>query len=254
MNCIQSWARCRRGGGGWWALGAAVLFTALVTGCGVTRAPIDTRSDPAALPNLKRASEALQERIVREKEHVTGLNRQLTELLASEARVYAEVFEAEGTYQQLRADADDVQADVAAVEAELEELRRKLETRRVEREAARLELASLEAELEAEREAGMEARREIEFWRGGLDASGEVTAFRKLRLEEFRKRWEVPEDKWAALMGDLGLTAVLIDPEDPPRVEEPEPLPPDSLPPPEDAVPAVEEGADAAGEDGAVGS
>jgi len=221
----KGWTACQRQ---LLALGVSLCLAFAGAACGVTRAPIDSRSDPAALPNLRRASQALQERIVREKEHVTGLNQQLAELRASEARVYSEVFEAEAAYQRLRADADDVQVDVSAVRGELEDLRRTLESGLMERKVVGLELAALEADLVAQRQAGLEARREIAVRRGKLDLEVDRTGLRPLSLEELRVRWEVPAREWAQLWNDLGLWEQL---EDASHASS-QPLPPDSLPPP----------------------
>jgi hypothetical protein len=234
-------------------VGISICLALAAFSCGVTRAPIDTRSDPAALPNLRRASQALQERIAREKEHVTALNQQLAELRASEARVYAEVFEAETSYQRLRADADDVLVDVSAVESELKDSRRILESRRMEHQVVISELASLEADLDLQRQAGLEARREAAVREGSPGLRDGQVKLGLLRLEELRARWGVPVHEWAQLWSELGVwepADALSAPEAPS-----EPLPPDSLPAPDGLPSGAEEGGEeSSGGDVAEGS
>ncbi len=212
----------------------ALACLGVLPACGVTRASIDKPSDPMALPNLRRASEALQVNIVREKEHVISLNAQLDALRADEARVYAEVLDAEETYQRLRADADGVNADVLAVQGELDEALAKLETKRSERDGARAEQVESDAQLAEARQEGLEARREIAFWRGGVSEDGGVRFFRQKRLEAFRAQWSIPLQAWGELLRELGLQRVISDESAVLQEDRPaEPVPDDSLPAPE---------------------
>jgi hypothetical protein len=189
-----------------------VAVLALATpGCNAPRAPQDRRLEPTALPNLRRASLALEEQVARELEHVESLQAQLDELKAGEERLYADVLEAEETYQRLQGDADGARNDVDFVEADLADVRTRLANRRSERDAARAELKALEGQLREARAKGLATRAEKDFWRGGVDENGLVSPFRQLRMEEFRQRWSIPVGVWNAFLADLGLERLRLD-------------------------------------------
>jgi len=121
------------------------------------------------------------------------------------------VLSAEETYQRLQADADGTQQDVRLAEASLATAQSSLQQRRAELGRVQAELQVVDQALESARTAGLAARRSIEFWRGGLDASGAASPFRQQRLEDFRLRWSIPRDVWNQLLDDLGLTWLRLD-------------------------------------------
>ncbi|HVQ25435.1 MAG TPA: hypothetical protein VMV01_09655, partial [Planctomycetota bacterium] len=87
-------------------IAAAVLALLAAPGCGVPRAgtPRADPSDYSTLPNLKRAEEALSDRITREKEHVEALNQRLATLRSDEDRLHAETMAKEADYQLRQGD------------------------------------------------------------------------------------------------------------------------------------------------------
>ena len=126
------------------AAGLLLLGLSAACACGVPRpgAPRVDPSDYATLPNLKRAEEALQDRITREQEHVEALNQRLAMLRNDEERLHAQTMEAEADYQLRQGDLDGVRADLARAQAELTQVQGDLE-------AARLELGRVQAETRA---------------------------------------------------------------------------------------------------------
>lgn len=197
------------------------FLLALAAACGVARPTEEPLPGPAALPNLRRASEALQNRIQREKEHVESFNRQLVELKLAEERTSLALQDAEANYQRLQDDFDFAREDVEQAGAELDALRADLEARRAERDALAAELAGVQADLEQLTEAltdakiqALEAQTELDEWtalvaltRSRVDeARGERSRW-LAQLEVFRERWRVPPAQWAQLLGVLGVAA-----------------------------------------------
>lgn len=75
--------------------------------------------DDVLITNLTRASQALLERIQREREHVQSLQVQLLELRGQEEILHGEYLQAEKDYQFLLADLEEVRAEKKAVEEQL---------------------------------------------------------------------------------------------------------------------------------------
>ena len=154
-------------------IAAAVLALLAAPGCGVPRAgtPHAETSDYSTLPNLKRAEEALSDRITREKEHVEALNQRLAMLRADEDRLHAETVTKEADYQLRQGDLDGVKADLARVQTELTQAQADLE-------AARLDLGRVQAEARAILEEMAQLRLLIAHGQVALEAlPPEVRAF-----------------------------------------------------------------------------
>jgi hypothetical protein len=183
----------------------AFAVVLLLAACNAKRVPGERLQGPADLPNLRRASDALKQRVAREKEHVDALQDELVSLRAGETRLYADVLEAEDDYQRLRSDADGSFADLRAVERELAELAVQLELGRAELGTAQDEMNRLDAQLATARFDGMLARRGLEFWRGGLNEDETVSLRRQTELDQFRQTWTIPRPVWDKLLIDLGL-------------------------------------------------
>lgn len=203
----------------------ALLALSAASACGVPR-PDARRVDPsdyATLPNLKRAEEALQDRITREQEHVEALNQRLAMLRNDEERLHAQTMEAEADYQLRQGDLDGVRADLARAQAELTQVQGDLE-------AARLELGRVQAETRAILEETAQLRLLVARGQVALDSlPPEVRAF----LAEAPE----PGGGAAAPAADPAATA-----------------PGAAAPAAEPAAPAVPEPAPPAGTDGSTGA
>ena len=117
------------------ALGTALalaVFGVLTPGCGVPRPAPQSAVDLdfATVPNLRRAREALEDRIALEREHVAALETQLAGLRKEEERSYSVFLEAEQEYQLLQSDLGGTQQDLAEAESELAALRGRVESTR----------------------------------------------------------------------------------------------------------------------------
>jgi len=180
-------------------LGAGVLLGAVV-GCGVTRTePVDTRQ-PSDLLTLRRAGEALTERIAEEEQHVAALRRQLDELRVAEERLNRDFLEAEEGFQTLQSDLDGTLAEVRSAERELSTSRERLATLRVEQATLLAERVTAEQDVD-------ESRRESIAWLAlRRDVVNELRRWRD-RLEPYRARWGVDEVEWEAFLRELGLWA-----------------------------------------------
>lgn len=123
----------------------------LLAACNVPRA--DPRPvDPAAFPteqNLGRASEALRDRLAREREHVEALQQQLAQLKEDEERAYAAFLEAEKEYQLREKDRAGVEQDLAATEKQLAETQQRLQEAQARLASAQAQLAELVARAQA---------------------------------------------------------------------------------------------------------
>ncbi len=136
-----------------------------VAGCGVppsapSRAPVD---DLAAVPNLRRASSALQTQIQRAQDNVSGLRRKLSGARIQEEAAYDDFVEAELDYAIRAADLEGVlldlddlslelegiKGDVAAADAEIVGLKARRDQQRAEIAALRAEIEALEGEQAA---------------------------------------------------------------------------------------------------------
>lgn len=94
----------------------------LASACQVIRTP--EKSDPGAadLVSLRRASEALQERIRQERGHVDAYTLQLRELGRQEQQVYADLSSREATLRQLQGDLDYAAEDLEVATADQERI------------------------------------------------------------------------------------------------------------------------------------
>jgi septal ring factor EnvC (AmiA/AmiB activator) len=160
--------------------GALLGLLALASACGVPRTGATTvdRSDYATLPNLKRAEEALQDRIAREQEHVEALNQRVATLRADEDRLHGQAMLAEADYQLRQGDLDGVRADLDRVRAELSQAQADLAQAQTDLTAAHQELGRLQAEARAILEEVAQLRLLIAHGQVALDSlPPEVRAF-----------------------------------------------------------------------------
>ncbi|GJM20565.1 MAG: hypothetical protein DHS20C15_04800 [Planctomycetota bacterium] len=181
------------------------LICALPLACGITRVPQDRGPGPAALPNLRRASEALQARIQREQQHVDAFNRQLAALQQQEERLAGLLREAEADYQRLQDDYDFAATDVDVARDELAALQ-------ADQAELEIERANLDEALEASQARQLEAESELArvsaaagLAAGRVEQLGRERAAWRGRLEVYRARWSVPSAEWDELLVELGL-------------------------------------------------
>jgi chromosome segregation ATPase len=143
--------------------GLAILLLALPLGpgCSVTRTPqrssVVDAGDEAL---LKRANEALLERIRQEEQHVETFNRQLDIAKAREKWVTNQLAAVEADYDLLDGDLAGLESDLDDIRQELrdqqdlkKQLQSKLETVRGEAGSVEIELQSLEASIIRDRQA-----------------------------------------------------------------------------------------------------
>lgn len=124
---------------------------ALIAACGVppVEAPGDAPPiDFSTLPNLRRAREALEDRIVREREYAAALMQQLEAWQAEEDRIFKDYLQAEHDFQLIEGDLAGTREELERAQAELATLQADLARRRTEVAAVRAELTALLEELE----------------------------------------------------------------------------------------------------------
>lgn len=131
----------------------------LIAACGLPEEPITTLEDPRyeALPNLRRASLELQERIRREQEHVDALELELLAKRSEEASLHDRYLAAEADYALRSADLTGVLQDLRDVEQELADTRAALQAARTELAGLQAELGAVQAEVGATRAAAPDA-------------------------------------------------------------------------------------------------
>lgn len=254
----------RRPRGGALGLALVALLAALAPGCGVQRPARSTLPPAAALPNLRRAGAALQDRILLESNHVESLNDRLLSLRSREERLWQDVLEAEDSYHRLESDYDGVAGDVAAVQEELAAVRADLVAVQGELQGAQAELGARQGELGGVRDQATEVEAELANARAQLElAQQEADALAAdvarladgaaqraearvawiERLEVYRQAYGVSPDDWQGLLEELGLT----------RLDEELALPGSETAAGPDDAPAIQPAAapDGAGADGA---
>ena len=117
--------------------------------CGVPRSepPPASAIDFSTLPNLRRAREALEDRIAREREYAAALMQQLEQWQEEEDRIFKEYLQAEHDFQLISSDLAGTQADLAEATQERDALQADLAARRKEIASLRAELRGLLDEL-----------------------------------------------------------------------------------------------------------
>ncbi len=173
LPTLRGW-RCLRGGRG---LGAAVAFACAAAAlapaaCGVPRATPTAieMGDYSTLPNLRRAQEALQDTITREKEHVEALKLQIVQLRTDEDELYQSFLKAETDYHLRATDLAGVEADLAAAQHDLDTGRTLLADLQAQLTAVEGEIAGLLARVTAQRELLGGAQQEFDAVLAGLQA------------------------------------------------------------------------------------
>ncbi|MCB9899206.1 MAG: hypothetical protein H6825_14470 [Planctomycetes bacterium] len=188
------------------AAGVALLgLLLLAAGCGVSRQASQRLPGAAALPNLRRASEAQLDRIAIETAHVQSLDQQLSSLRAQEDRLYGEVIAAEQAYQRLQGDYDGVQADVSAVNGELAAVRGDLAASQAELEQLRTVLAVTQGDLERARSESQSTSAELAAIREKAQLDDDERQAWIARLERRREALGVEPAAWQSLLVELGL-------------------------------------------------
>ncbi len=132
------------------SLVALVALVALMTAaCAVPRSvpPPSSKTDFSTLPNLRRAREALEDRIAREREYAAALMAQLEQWQDQEDRIFKDYLQAEHDFQLISSDLAGTEQDLADATKELADLKAELANQRKQLTTVRTELQSALDEL-----------------------------------------------------------------------------------------------------------
>lgn len=125
-----------------------LLTLVSVVGCAVPRAtaPSLQTLDSTTLPNLRRAQEALQDLLAREREHVGALNLKIATLRAEEAHLNEQYLDREYDYLLLEDDLASVEEEILAVQTEIQAAREALKAAGAQLKALESKLAGIQAQ------------------------------------------------------------------------------------------------------------